>query len=87
MPLPGSQTCCFGPPLTTPGMGSFAVSGLPSRSGCRARISPLLAICATEITSPEGRRELTQCWDRILHEGRVLEEHIRDTAVTVMVNG
>jgi len=57
-------------------MGSLAgphagtVSGLPARGGCRARISRLLAVRATEITSPEGRRELTQCWDRILHEDR-----------------
>jgi hypothetical protein len=57
-------------------MGSLAgphagtVSGLPARGGCRARISRLLAIRATEITCPEGRRELTQCWDRILHEDR-----------------
>jgi hypothetical protein len=54
--------------LASPNAGT--VSGLPARGGCRARTSRLLAICATEITSPEGRRELTQCWDRILHEGR-----------------
>lgn len=36
----------------------------------RARTSRLLVIRATEITSPGGRRDLTECQDHFLHEAR-----------------
>ena len=39
-------------------------------AGCPAGTSRVLAIRAQELASPAGRRELAQCWDHVLDQGR-----------------
>jgi hypothetical protein len=39
-------------------------------AGCPAGTSWVLAIRGQELASPAGRRELAQCWDHVLDQGR-----------------
>lgn len=39
-------------------------------AGCPAGTGRVLAIRAQELASPAGRRELAQCWDHVLDQGR-----------------